>query len=237
MKHSNLFVDVHSHIIFNVDDGAASIEEAIALIKMDYEEGARVIYASPHYGIENGYSPKKNVVLKRFNQLCKSVPDVELRLGTEWYCSEDIVQRIMRKEAWPMGDSDYYMVEFLEYGELTEPEEVILRRLKKLKDSSINVILAHPERYKAVQLNKNLAKRICDMGVLLQVNAYDIALNSNARTRSTAQWLAAEGLVSFIGSDMHGLPPKRTPRMKEGIQWLIDNAPDTKSILMADKIS
>ena len=78
--------------------------------------------------------------------------------------------------------------------------------------------------YKALQQDWDLAKRICDLGVLLQVTAYDLFLNQKEATRSLAQWMAKEHLISFLGSDMHGTRPgKRTPRMKEGICWLYEN--------------
>ena len=119
-----------------------------------------------------------------------------------------------------MGESDWYRVEFLEWGSVTEDAETILRRLKMLRDSDIKTILAHPERYQALQKDRDLAKRICDLGVRLQVNAYDLFLNTKDATRNLAQWMAEEELISFIGSDMHGRFPKRTPRMKEGVAWL-----------------
>ena len=123
-----------------------------------------------------------------------------------------------------MMSSDWYMVEFLEWGDVTEPADIMLRRLKTMKDNHIKTILAHPERYWAIQQDWDLAKRICDLDVLLQVNAYDLYLNQNEATRSLAQWMAKEELVSFIGSDMHGTRPnKRRPKIKEGIQWLYEN--------------
>jgi len=65
---------------------------------------------------------------------------------------------------------------------------------------------------------------ICDLGVRLQVNAYDLYLNNKDATRNLAQWMAKEELISFIGSDMHGTREgKRTPKMKEGIKWLYEN--------------
>lgn len=220
-------VDIHSHTVWGADDGAGSPEEALELIRLDREEGIRVVFSTPHYGIENGYAPDRDTVRERFLQLSETVreklSDMRLFLGTEWYCAEDIPERIRRREAFPLGSSDWYLVEFLEYGEVSEPAEVMLERLKKLKDSKINTVLAHPERYKAIQEDPDLAKRICDLGVLLQVNAYDLFLNKKEMTRNLAQWMAKEHLISFIGSDMHGLPPKRTPRMKEGIQWLYEN--------------
>lgn len=116
------------------------------------------------------------------------------------------------------------MVEFLEWGEITEPADVMLRRLKTMRENGIKTILAHPERYQAIQQDWDLAKRIRDLGVFLQVNAYDLFLNKKEAIRNLAQWLAQEELISFIGSDMHGTRPgKRTPRMKEGIHWLYEN--------------
>ncbi len=220
--------DIHSHIIVGVDDGAQSLKEALELLQLDWEEGIRVVFATPHYGIENGYAPDSNEVLRGFNKLSdaagEAVPGMKICLGNEWYCAEDIVERILRHEAWPMADSDWYMVEFLEYGDVSEPGETMLRRLKKMKDSGIGTILAHPERYKAIQQDWTLAERICDLGVRLQVNAYDLFLNKGDATRNLAQWMAKQGLISFIGSDMHGTRPgKRTPKMKEGIRWLYEN--------------
>jgi protein-tyrosine phosphatase len=93
----------------------------------------------------------------------------------------------------------------------------------ELKSQGFKPILAHAERYTALQKDWNLAKKLHDSGVLLQVNAYDLELNMSLKTKEPAQWMAKEKLISFIGSDMHGLPPKRTPKMKEGINWLYEN--------------
>ena len=226
--------DIHSHIIFRADDGAQTREEALELLQLDWKEGMRAVYATPHYGKENGYAPDAKEVRRKFEELSaearKTLPGMRLYLGTEWYCSDEIVERIRRQEAWPMNDSGLYLVEFLEWGEVTESGDTMLRRLKKMKDAGIPAILAHPERYRAIQEDWDLAKRIRDLGVLLQVNAYDLCLNPKDSTRNLAQWMAKEKLISFLGSDMHGTrilengKPARRPRMKEGIDWLYKNA-------------
>lgn len=229
LKYREFAVDIHSHMVPGVDDGAQDTEEGIDLGFLDRNEGIDVVFATPHYGIENGYAPDRELVEEQFEKITGSYggdyncyPDVYL--GTEWYCSDDIVERIRKKEAFPMGDSDWYMVEFLECGDLTEPADVMIYRLAKMRLAGINTILAHAERYTAIQKDWNLAKRICDLGVLLQVNAYDLYLNTNKETRNLAQWLAKEKLISFIGSDMHGnREGARMPRMKEGIRWLYEN--------------
>ena len=50
-------VDIHSHVLPGLDDGAATMEEALELLRLDWEEGIRTVFATPHYGIENGYAP------------------------------------------------------------------------------------------------------------------------------------------------------------------------------------
>lgn len=227
-KHTEYAVDIHSHIIPGVDDGAQSLQEALDLLRLDREEGIRTVFATSHYGIENGYAPDLKEVQRKFALLTEAaretVPDMTIRLGAEWYCSDEIVDRIRRGEASPMLPSDWYMVEFIEWGNESEPAEVMLRRLKEMKDNKIKTILAHPERYRAIQEDWDLAKCICDLGVKLQVNAYDLYLNQKEATRDLAQWMAKEKLISFLGSDMHGTRPgKRTPKMKEGIRWLYGN--------------
>ena len=229
-------VDIHSHIIPGVDDGAQDLDEAEDMAFLDREEGMDVVFATPHYGKENGYAPKKELIKQRFDELQRGInwdqgecPNAIISLGTEWYCSDDIVTRIKNKEAYPMGHSNWYMVEFLEWGNITEPADIMIYRLAKMRLAGINTILAHPERYKAIQQDWNLAKRICDLGVLLQVNAYDLCLNKKLATRNLAQWMAQEHLISFIGSDMHGTrikedgKPARRPQMKEGVRWLYEN--------------
>ena len=229
-------VDIHGHLVPGVDDGSQSFEETLELLELEREEGIQWAFATPHYGEENGYKPDRSRVDREYRELAeflfKSSSPIKTKLGTEWYCSDEIVERIRNREAFPMGNSDWYMVEFLEWGSLTEDSETMLRRLKMMKDNGIKMILAHPERYKAIQKDWDLAKRICDLGVRLQVNAYDLFLNPKDATRNLAQWMAKEELISFIGSDMHGTrikpdgKPARRPQMKEGIRWLYENVDD-----------
>ena len=91
MAENKKFIDIHSHIIFGADDGAGSLDEAIELLKLDREEGAYAVFATPHYGIENTYAPDAALVMQKFELLkeraAAEVPEVKLYLGTEWYCA------------------------------------------------------------------------------------------------------------------------------------------------------
>ena len=222
------FIDIHSHIIFGADDGAENLAEAVELLKLDREEGAYAVFATPHYGRENGYAPDAGLVMQKFELLKEraagEVPEIRLYLGTEWYCAWNLAERVRRREAFRMNGTDYVLAEFLEYSSVHESAEKIFNNVMELKSRGFMPILAHPERYRALQEDREPLKELHEAGVLLQVNAYDLELNSSFRTRSLAQWLASERMISFIGSDMHGLPPKkRPPRMKEGVRWLYEH--------------
>ena len=227
MTETRRCVDIHSHVVFGADDGAGSLAEAIELLKLDLAEGADTVFATPHYGHENVGEPKAEEVRANFERLkeraAAEVPGVKLFLGTEWYCSFDLADRVLRQDAFRMNGTDYILAEFLEYGEAYEPAEKIIRNLMELKNRGFRPILAHAERYKAMQEDRKHLKTLTDNGILLQVNAYDLQLNLNMSTRSLAQWLATERMVSFIGSDMHGLWPKREPRLTEGLDWLYEH--------------
>ena len=224
-------VDIHSHILPNVDDGARDTQESMALLCAAREQGIRDVIATPHYGIENGYAPSADKIRAAFEKVrnaqkeeSEDVNGLRLYLGEEVYCSEDAAERFKSGKALRINETRYVMVEFLEFGMNFESGDEILKRLEKLtKSYVVKPILAHAERYKALQEDRDYLKRIQDLGVLIQVNAYDLALNENQQTKETAQWLAEERMISFIGSDMHGMPPKRSPKVREGIDWLYEH--------------
>ena len=226
MAEKRPFIDIHSHIIFGADDGAQSLKEAVELLKLDREEGAVAVCATPHYGRENLYTPDAALVMQNFERLkeraAEEVPEVRLYLGTEWYCAWELAKRIHRREGFLMNGTKYALAEFLEYSGEHEDAGKIRTNLLELKKQGFRPILAHPERYKAMQEDREKLRELTENGILLQVNAYDLLLNVHPKTKDLAQWLAKERLISFIGSDMHGTM-KRRPRMEEGINWLYEN--------------
>lgn len=220
------FTDIHSHIVFGTDDGDESLTEGLELLKLDRDEGARAVFATPHYGRENGFAPEASGVMRRFEMLKEraavEVPEVQLYLGTEWYCAWTLADRVHRHEAFRMNGTDYVLAEFLEYDAVHESAKKIRENLLELKNRGFKPILAHPERYEAARQDWNLLKDLAEEGILLQVNAYDLDLNWNLATKELAQWLAREHLISFIGSDMHRVV-KKPPKVWEGILWLYEN--------------
>lgn len=226
-------IDIHSHILFGVDDGSVSLDESIELLKLAREEGASAVFATPHYGWENEFAPNAKGVSKNFSALreraAREVPGIDLYLGTEWYAAPQVLSRIRANEAFRMNGTNYVLVEFKEWGKESESADVILARLNELARSEFIPVLAHAERYRNLQSDFDLYRKITDGGTLLQVNAYDLSdLQENQMTRETARWLAQNGMITFIGSDAHRVLPNkdgkiRPPKLREGVEWLYTN--------------
>ena len=227
-------VDIHSHIVPGVDDGAEDIEESMDLLRMARDEGVRDVIATPHYGIQNGFAPDVCKVRAAFDEVkeakdhgSESLHGLRVYLGEEVYCSDDVAEQFKKGEVLRINNTRFALVEFLEYGGVYESGKDILERLEKLKKNAyVTPILAHAERYTTLQGDHDYLKRIQDLGVLIQVNAFDLALSQNCQTKETAQWLAEQRMISFIGSDMHGRFPKREPKMRAGVDWLYQHTDD-----------
>ena len=220
-------VDIHSHIIFGADDGSDSLAESLVMLRLAWEEGVRAVFATPHYGLESCFTPEAGLVQHRFDQLREAarreLPGLSLYLGTEWYCADDLPDRIRAGEAFPMNGTKYVLLEFMEWGGVSEGREDMLRRLRRVAESGYIPILAHAERYKRLREDFSVFAQIKALGALIQVNAYDLFLNHSVDIRNAAQYLAHERLIDFLGSDMHGMPPRRAPLMRAGVQWLYEN--------------
>ena len=105
-------VDIHSHILPGVDDGAESISETMRLLHAAREQGIRDIIATPHYGIENGFAPKVDKIRFAFEKVRAAQKDeseglngLRLYLGEEVYCSDDVAERFKSGQALRINDS------------------------------------------------------------------------------------------------------------------------------------
>ena len=218
------FVDIHSHVVFGADDGAGTLDEAIELMKRDRAEGAVAVFATPRYDPETGFVPEASFVLEKFAALreaaAKEIPDLLLFLGSECSCSWDLGRRIRRNKAFRMNGTEYVLASFPEYGRADVSPEMIRDNLAELQRQGFRPILSGPETCRALAENRDLVKELAGSGILFQVNPFNLDRNLSVRTKEAAQWMARERLISFIGSDMRGCSPGRTPRVKEGVAWL-----------------
>lgn len=215
-------IDIHCHILPDFDDGSNSLEESIAMARMAYASGVRGIVATPHFPGEVASLKQVPVLLSRYEKLTQTLEalkiPVPIYLGAEILCLPE-TPRLAAKQALPtIGNTSYLLTEFY----FNETEAFMTRMLETLQDTGCRPVVAHPERYAAVQHNPWLIEKWFQQGIVLQVNKGSILGAFGPKTQQCAIRILDEGLAHLVASDAHG-STRRTPHMEALQQWLLRN--------------
>lgn len=199
--YSTLMVDMHSHVLPGIDDGAKTPEESIALIKKMMDLGIKKIIATPHIMADYYKNTAETInasldLLKA--ELKKENIDIAVEAAAEHYFDETFEARINKKELMTMGDN-YVLFEF---SFISQPPNAI-PVIQKLKDLGYKPILAHPERYPYLELDQ--FKTLHDWGLSFQLNTISLTGYYGKEAKKLAESLIDHQLIDFISSDMHNL--------------------------------
>lgn len=189
-------VDIHSHVIFGVDDGAKSIEESLKIIKEMIDNNVTDLVCTPHYRL-GMFNVDKEVIVNNFNLLKEEVNkqqlNINLYLGREVYFDKSIYKNL---DYLNINNKKIILLEF-SYHNNPDIEE-ILYNLNRLE---YKVIIAHVERYSYLSIDE--IKSLKNKNVFLQVNASTIVGKAGLKNKRLAVKLIKEGVIDFISSDMH----------------------------------
>ena len=194
-------IDIHSHIIPNVDDGSPNLETSIFLIEEQIKQCVTDIICTPHYR-RGMFEPTKEEIIKNFNILKEEIQNRELNisiyLGQEIYLRRySSLDKILSEDRiHTMNNTKYLLLEFSYTNELDLSEIVFSTKLKGYVP-----IIAHIERYEYVGLDE--AIEIVEAGGLIQVNAASVIGIHGGRNKKRVKKVLKNGLVSFIASDIH----------------------------------
>ena len=212
------FFDIHSHMLPGVDDGAESLEEAMSMIDLSYNEGTRKLILTPHYERGNNQYKESELVTLFENfksEVNKAHPDMELYLGNEILYEEGIVSDLKEGLIQTINNTKYVLVEFnirTSYVQLYEA-------MQKLANARFRPIIAHVERYRCLFKHIERIEELTRMEVLLQMNVssvYGGLLDENARW---CKKLVKDGYISLFGTDAHDMED-RAPYIKEYASWI-----------------
>ena len=197
-------IDMHSHILFGVDDGAKVISYSLGLIEEEVSRGVSHIILTPHYS-NRCTNLHPELVRENFKKLKDLVIEknikVMLYLGNEVYLGSDYCETIWQEPFYTLAGSDYILIEFDVVGASENIPEVCYEAGIK----GYIPILAHVERYETLYDNKQLISDILSEGAHFQVNASAIIGGKNKESDKFVHYLLKERLVSFAASDVHNL--------------------------------
>ena len=207
-------IDIHTHILYGIDDGARTREMSLKLMEMDYDQGVRGIFLTNHsYGMRY----RSREYYQRFEELEKEArilcPELDLYKGCEILCSrremQDILLRIKDGTYPTMNETDYVLLEFDPYtcAGMLEMEYC----LDYILNANLHPIIAHAERYERIYDHpvEDLS-RLKNKGCLVQINLYSVAQDKGNRgnRKELANAFLENRLVDFVGTDTHRLDYK-----------------------------
>ena len=207
------FVDVHSHVVPSGDDGAASVDEGLALCRLAVDAGTQVLFATPHAHAPWDTYPRTASRQERFESSLRVMRDevapwgLDLRRGWEVYPTEfagaDPTEFVLE-------GTRAVLIEFPgSWLEIDDPIGSVADAATLVEEAGLVPVLAHPERCRDVAADPARVDSFVARGSLLCLNATSLLGRHGATAERTAWALLDRGLVALVASDGHGFtrPP------------------------------
>jgi len=203
-------VDIHCHIIPEVDDGSRSWEMTREMCRIAADDGIRHIVATPHCNDEYPYDRERYEALT-YNLLEASEGRLEFSIGCDFHFSyENIRDAIENPQRYSINGTRYLLIEFSDYGIPPNLTELLFQFASR----GIVPIVTHPERNPLLVRRPEKILELVDAGALIQVTANSITGFWGDKARSISEWLLARGAVHVVASDAHD-PKRRRPVLSE----------------------
>ena len=215
-------VDIHCHILPEVDDGAWDMEAAVAMAKIARDSGVKKIITTPHFKGEPksleavGFLMHQRRLLQ--SRLKREKIEVELLPGAEVLCVPQTMELAQVGGLPTLGTGRYVLTEFYFDASAGFMDET----LHGLRQMGYLPVVAHPERYGAVQRDPELAARWFHRGIVLQINKGSVLGAFGRRAEDAAVRMLHRGHVHIIASDAHS-PRVRTTDLQPVRHWCLDH--------------
>ena len=210
-------IDLHTHILPGLDDGASSWEDALEMAQMAVDSGVTVLAATSHSNLphqrEDIWVETYNRCLEKLKRLLveEKIP-LQLAAGMEIYASDDVVQKLKRGMLLTLNQTRYVLVEF----PMNVPAFKIYQVMDRLLEGGYLPVLAHPERYHCVQHIRAHIYEWQQMGVVIQVNKGSILGRFGETVRQTADSILRHRLAAIC---LPALWRESTGRAVPGCSW------------------
>lgn len=196
-------IDIHSHVLNEIDDGARSLKESIVILKKLQEIGFTHIIATPHYipgsqFVSNNYQ-KNEKWENLIQELKKEEMMIPLYLGNEIFIDSSINSLLQKKEITSLNGSRYLLLEF----PVSRPIHDMLEILFYLRNKGYIPIIAHPERYLYLQENHNLILDFLKMGCLFQGNLANVLEKYGVQAKKLFLYMLKNNQYHFLATDVH----------------------------------
>lgn len=194
-------VDIHSHLLPGIDDGAQSMEKSLEMIREFVQLGYKKIITTPH--IKQGYFDNtKEIILEKHEELVSTIRQegipIELECSAEYFYDDHFLHLIQTNQLLPFH-GNHILFECSFHNPPHQLEELIFM----LKSKGFQPILAHFERYRYYHGSVDLAENLRNRGCYIQVNWNSFSNHFGPDVKKQALLLQKKGLIDILGSDCH----------------------------------
>jgi protein-tyrosine phosphatase len=211
----NRVIDLHAHVLPGVDDGPATLIEALDMLRLMAQQGLQTVVATAH-ALDGKYNATRDMILRGTEALNVSAAAANIGVrvlpSMEVYLGFDTIQSARRGELVGLNDSKYLVVE-LPHGEFPAYTE---RALFELLMAGYRPILNHPERNLGIRRNPDRMYRLAEQGLGAMVTAASLLGRFGADAEELAQEFLLEGVAELVVSDAHNLSG-RSPNLPDGL--------------------
>jgi protein-tyrosine phosphatase len=196
-------IDLHCHILPNLDDGPSSLDESLAMVRRAVEDGIHTIVATPHT-LNGLYVNRVEDVTEHLSILREALSEnnVEVKLfpGADVHLCPDMLQQIESGDAGTINHAKKYIM--LELPSHTIPQAA-KDQIFSLRINGITPIISHPERNAAIQEDSGILHNLISMGALGQMTAMSLVGDFGTFVKQVSEKLLRQRLIHVIASDAH----------------------------------
>ena len=198
-----------------MDDGARTLEDSLAMVRMAAEHGTTDLVATPHANLQFKFEPE--TIAERVGQLREAAGGaLRLYTGCDFHLSFDNIQdSIEHPRKYTINQQRYLLVEFSELLIFKNTEDIFAR----LRDAGMTPVITHPERNGLLRQRMETISKWVEQGACLQVTAQSLTGTFGRRAQDFSRELLDRGLVHVVASDGHDCE-RRPPVMDEARAWL-----------------
>ena len=224
-------IDLHSHLLPSIDDGAATIEESREMLARFAQAGFTHLVTTPHLqtALDVGLSTRIERALDDVRQHAREF-GLTIGLGFEHLLQIGTVERLERGEPSRLDGSGAVLVEFPAFTWPGFAESALF----EMQIAGFAPVLAHPERYPQVQDDPDLALDVAERGVVLQVTTASLVGALGSAAQKTSRTLLQRSLerqtLVILASDAHS-PGRRLSQLTTGLNWIRQNYKDGNAVL------
>ncbi|MDY7092276.1 MAG: CpsB/CapC family capsule biosynthesis tyrosine phosphatase [Acidobacteriota bacterium] len=195
-------IDIHSHVLPGIDDGAEDLPESVAMCRRAAEDGCTAIIATPHQRHRLWWNAESDD-LHQLRGLVQSELDGEIQIlgGAEIRVDSELLDDLDAGVTTPLAGSRYLLVEFARSGFGPVPEDTI----HELSVAGWRPILAHPELLPWLAEDIPRLTQLVELGALLQITAMSVTGEFGQRPQRAVHGLLEARLPHFMASDCHGM--------------------------------